>query len=246
MPWSLYLDRNVGHVPRQMLFLMRPWHLYIYTSPFALKASGFRGYIIEGETVVRSKTFVHYKISPSVKHVVQDNFENYLFFFSIQGMYVHINRVLSAASQLIDNGHYASEVIRSHMLRIDREWRAFAVALDERSQLLAMSVTFHKKVYEVSIQQRWCLKKGWVKVEIVYELSYFLSVSFKRMALQIPLFFKLWWEMVEKVWPNFHTTCVCVIHTNILYAVQMTFSKISQIFLILMIPNPHNICKFSW
>nr|XP_054757558.1 kalirin-like [Lytechinus pictus] len=90
----------------------------------------------------------HTDLGHSVDMAAELSDEHNHFASQSMNMYVHINRVLSAASQLIDNGHYASEVIRSHMLRIDREWRAFAVALDERSTLLAMSVTFHKKVYE--------------------------------------------------------------------------------------------------
>eukprot|EP00057_Strongylocentrotus_purpuratus_P005293 XP_003730629.2 PREDICTED: kalirin [Strongylocentrotus purpuratus] len=92
----------------------------------------------------------HTDLGHSVDMAAELSDEHNHFASQSMGMYVHINRVLSAASQLIDNNHYASEVIRSHMLRIDREWRAFAVALDERSQLLAMSVTFHKKVYEAA------------------------------------------------------------------------------------------------
>ena len=78
---------------------------------------------------------------------------NLLIFFSgfcfTQGMYVHINHIMSVAKRLIGSQHYASEMIEKLANNLDHHWRAFAVALDERSTLLAMSVMFNRKAEEV-------------------------------------------------------------------------------------------------
>ncbi|XP_077997417.1 kalirin-like [Glandiceps talaboti] len=59
--------------------------------------------------------------------------------------YANINRIMSVANRLSEAGHYASYEIRLTATRLDREWKTFAAGLDERSTLLAMSVSFHKK-----------------------------------------------------------------------------------------------------
>ncbi|XP_033628960.1 kalirin-like [Asterias rubens] len=64
------------------------------------------------------------------------------------GMYVHINQIVGIASRLMESGHYAAEQIERLTHKLDQKWRAFAVALDERSTLLTMSVAFHQKVEE--------------------------------------------------------------------------------------------------
>ncbi|KAJ8019897.1 Triple functional domain protein [Holothuria leucospilota] len=79
-------------------------------------------------------------------------------------MYVHIHRILDVANRLLKSGHFASEDIDQLSHQLEREWQGFALALDERSNLLAMSVVFHEnsemylaRVYEWEDQ---CIKMG--------------------------------------------------------------------------------------
>ena len=64
-------------------------------------------------------------------------------------MYVNINRVMTVAQRLCDAGHYAAPSIRLQANKLDKDWRTFAAALDDRSTVLHMSVIFHKKAHEV-------------------------------------------------------------------------------------------------
>ena len=62
---------------------------------------------------------------------------------------------MSVAKRLMDSQHYASEQIERLANQLDQHWRAFAVALDERSTLLAMSVMFNRKAEEVRIDKNF-------------------------------------------------------------------------------------------
>lgn len=60
-------------------------------------------------------------------------------------MYEHIHLILDAANSLLKSGHFASEDIDRLSHQLNQEWQGFALAMDERSNLLAMSVMFHEK-----------------------------------------------------------------------------------------------------
>ena len=53
------------------------------------------------------------------------------------------------AQKLCDGGHYASSSIRMQASRLEREWKNLAAALDDRSAVLNMSTSFHKKAEQV-------------------------------------------------------------------------------------------------
>ncbi|XP_064646133.1 triple functional domain protein-like isoform X3 [Lineus longissimus] len=61
---------------------------------------------------------------------------------------VNINRILDVAQKLNEVGHFASQAILASALNLDREWKSFAAALEDRSSVLMMSVTFHKRAEE--------------------------------------------------------------------------------------------------
>lgn len=58
---------------------------------------------------------------------------------------VNINRILAVANRLIEGQHYAANHIRTLASRLDKVWKDFAAALDERTALLQISVVFHHK-----------------------------------------------------------------------------------------------------
>lgn len=58
---------------------------------------------------------------------------------------VNINRILAVANRLIEGNHYAAGHIRTLAQRLDKVWKDFAAALDERTALLQISVVFHHK-----------------------------------------------------------------------------------------------------
>lgn len=68
----------------------------------------------------------------------------------LQNVYVNINRIMSVGNRLLESGHYASQQIKQISSQLEKEWKAFAAALDERSTLLEMSGSFHQKCDQVS------------------------------------------------------------------------------------------------
>ena len=66
-------------------------------------------------------------------------------------MYVTLNRVLSVAGRLIESRHYASQTIRTIATSLEKTWKDFASALDERTTVLSLSVAFHQKAEQVNI-----------------------------------------------------------------------------------------------
>ncbi|XP_013406610.1 kalirin isoform X8 [Lingula anatina] len=60
-------------------------------------------------------------------------------------IYNSISRILSIAEQLVESGHYAANTIHVQSTKLDREWKAYQAALDDRSTVLSMSVMFHKR-----------------------------------------------------------------------------------------------------
>lgn len=57
---------------------------------------------------------------------------------------------MSVGNRLLESGHYASQQIKQISGQLEKEWKAFAAALDERSTLLEMSASFHQKCDQVS------------------------------------------------------------------------------------------------
>lgn len=60
---------------------------------------------------------------------------------------------MSVGNRLLESGHYASQQIKQISGQLEKEWKAFAAALDERSTLLEMSASFHQKCDQVSRKQ---------------------------------------------------------------------------------------------
>ncbi|PNF33717.1 hypothetical protein B7P43_G11430 [Cryptotermes secundus] len=73
------------------------------------------------------------------------------FTMSSRNVYVNINRILTVASRLIESNHYAAQHIRTVAARLDRTWKEFAAGLDERTSVLALSVLFHHKAEQVTV-----------------------------------------------------------------------------------------------
>ena len=73
-----------------------------------------------------------------------------LFFFSTtQNAYINISHIMTVAQRLCDTGHYAAPSIRLQANKLDKDWRTFAAALEDRNAVLALSVIFHQKAGEV-------------------------------------------------------------------------------------------------
>ena len=75
---------------------------------------------------------------------------------------------MTVAQRLCDSGHYAASAIRLHANKLDKEWRTFATALDDRNTVLSMSVSFHKKAYEV------CYTPGRIIVITLSKIKYII------------------------------------------------------------------------
>lgn len=123
-------------------------------------------------------------------------FENFFFYFkrfafllflrSPQNVYVNINRIVSVGSRLLESGHYASQQIKQISGQLEQEWKAFAAALDERSTLLEMSASFHKKCDQVSLSDLFSLQILSACVYI-YLFWFFVSFIFSLNEYKLPL-----------------------------------------------------------
>ena len=51
--------------------------------------------------------------------------------------------------RMCDSGHYSSNSIRIDGGNLEREWKSLAAAMEDRSNVLRMSVVFHKKAEQV-------------------------------------------------------------------------------------------------
>lgn len=69
----------------------------------------------------------------------------------VQNVYVNISRIVAVGKRLLDGGHYAAMQIQQLSAQLEREWKAFASALDERSAMLEMSASFHQKADQVRV-----------------------------------------------------------------------------------------------
>ena len=87
-------------------------------------------------------------------------------------MYVSINRIMTVAQRLCDAGHYAAPSIRLQANKLDKDWRTFAAALDDRSTVLAMSVIFHKKAEEVRTKVHLMVYKDMEILNLFYLTKY--------------------------------------------------------------------------
>ena len=66
-----------------------------------------------------------------------------------QSMYKDIIKLMNTAHALCEAGHFATERIRKVASALDKQWRAFADALAERSNVLNLAVAFYAKADEV-------------------------------------------------------------------------------------------------
>lgn len=78
----------------------------------------------------------------------------------VQNVYVNISRITAVGKRLLEGGHYAAMQIQQLSAQLEREWKAFASALDERSAMLEMSASFHQKADQVV--QKYTLRDVWL------------------------------------------------------------------------------------
>uniref|UniRef100_A0A3Q2EHA5 Trio Rho guanine nucleotide exchange factor a n=1 Tax=Cyprinodon variegatus TaxID=28743 RepID=A0A3Q2EHA5_CYPVA len=103
-------------------------------------------------------------------HAVELQTQHNHFAMNCMNVYVNINRIVSVGSRLLESGHYASQQIKQISGQLEQEWKAFAAALDERSTLLEMSASFHKKCDQyMSNVESWCKACG--EVDLPSELQ---------------------------------------------------------------------------
>ncbi|XP_023200936.1 triple functional domain protein isoform X6 [Xiphophorus maculatus] len=103
-------------------------------------------------------------------HAVELQTQHNHFAMNCMNVYVNINRIVSVGSRLLESGHYASQQIKQISGQLEQEWKAFAAALDERSTLLEMSASFHKKCDQyMSNVDSWCKACG--EVDLPSELQ---------------------------------------------------------------------------
>lgn len=63
-----------------------------------------------------------------------------------------VSHIASHAHRLGDAGHFASASIKQQASRLDQESRAFAAAIEDRTHVINMSVSFHEKVEQYAMQ----------------------------------------------------------------------------------------------
>ena len=71
--------------------------------------------------------------------------------YLLQSVYVKINHIMTTAHALCEAGHFAAQAIRQQANRLDKDWRTFATALEDRTNVLNLAVIFHQKAQDVSV-----------------------------------------------------------------------------------------------
>uniref|UniRef100_H3CV36 Trio Rho guanine nucleotide exchange factor a n=1 Tax=Tetraodon nigroviridis TaxID=99883 RepID=H3CV36_TETNG len=103
-------------------------------------------------------------------HAMELQTQHNHFAMNCMNVYVNINRIMSVGNRLLESGHYASQQIKQISGQLEKEWKAFAAALDERSSLLEMSASFHQKCDQyMSNVDSWCKACG--EVDLPSELQ---------------------------------------------------------------------------
>ncbi|XP_029700567.1 triple functional domain protein isoform X4 [Takifugu rubripes] len=103
-------------------------------------------------------------------HAMELQTQHNHFAMNCMNVYVNINRIMSVGNRLLESGHYASQQIKQISGQLEKEWKAFAAALDERSTLLEMSASFHQKCDQyMSNVDSWCKACG--EVDLPSELQ---------------------------------------------------------------------------
>ncbi|TKS88950.1 Triple functional domain protein [Collichthys lucidus] len=103
-------------------------------------------------------------------HAIELQTQHNHFAMNCMNVYVNINRIMSVGNRLLESGHYASQQIKQISSQLEKEWKAFAAALDERSTLLEMSASFHQKCDQyMSNVDSWCKACG--EVDLPSELQ---------------------------------------------------------------------------
>lgn len=62
---------------------------------------------------------------------------------------VNVSHVMTVAKRLRDIGNYGKVQIENVAMRLDDEWHRFKQTVDQRTQLLDLSLSFHRKSHFV-------------------------------------------------------------------------------------------------
>ncbi|KAF7707997.1 triple functional domain protein-like isoform X2 [Silurus meridionalis] len=101
------------------------------------------------------------EIGANHQHVLELQTQHNHFAMNCMNVYVNISRIAAVGKRLLDGGHYAAMQIQQLSAQLEREWKAFASALDERSAMLEMSANFHQKADQyLSNVESWCKACG--------------------------------------------------------------------------------------
>ncbi|XP_047667452.1 triple functional domain protein-like isoform X2 [Tachysurus fulvidraco] len=101
------------------------------------------------------------EIGANHQHIVELQTQHNHFAMNCMNVYVNISRITAVGKRLLEGGHYAAMQIQQLSAQLEREWKAFASALDERSAMLEMSASFHQKADQyLSNVESWCKACG--------------------------------------------------------------------------------------
>ncbi|KAB5586590.1 hypothetical protein PHYPO_G00003450 [Pangasianodon hypophthalmus] len=101
------------------------------------------------------------EIGANHQHVLELQTQHNHFAMNCMNVYVNISRIVAVGKRLLEGGHYAAMQIQQLSAQLEREWKAFASALDERSAMLEMSASFHQKADQyLSNVESWCKACG--------------------------------------------------------------------------------------
>lgn len=57
--------------------------------------------------------------------------------------------IKSTAHRLSDTGHYAAPSVKMQAQKLDMEWKAFYTAIEDRTNVINLSTSFHEKIEQV-------------------------------------------------------------------------------------------------
>jgi len=62
---------------------------------------------------------------------------------------VQVSEIKSTAHRLADAGHYAAANVKMQAQKLDLEWKAFYTAIEDRTNVINRSTSFHEKIEQV-------------------------------------------------------------------------------------------------
>ena len=69
----------------------------------------------------------------------------------MQSVQTTVTEIKSTAQRLADTQHYAAHSVKMQASKLDQQWKAFYMAIEDRTSVINMSTSLHEKTEKVGI-----------------------------------------------------------------------------------------------